>query len=90
MCRYRQTSTRDVASVRLELAKHPWRGVPLIADVCTLEVDVVDDDRTPPRFGMIDEQQQPAHYGRTYSNFSGSPLMPLSGGAIQLAILPGS
>jgi len=29
-------------------------------------------------------------YGFTYSNVSGRPLMPLIGGAIQLAILPGS
>ena len=31
-----------------------------------------------------------ASYTRTYWNVSGSPLMPLIGGAIQLASLPGS
>ena len=29
-------------------------------------------------------------YSRTYSNSNGLPLMPVAGGAIQLAILPGS
>src|SRR2546423_14270830 len=29
-------------------------------------------------------------YSRTYSNSNGLPLMPAAGGAIQLAILPGS
>ena len=59
-------------------------------------MDVLDDhfgrtcDRRDGTRAGYEEEQQGAHYGRTYSNFSGRPLMPLAGGAIQLAILPGS